>query len=862
MMLRTRITIHSILTLCVAASFFGPDTLCAQLVPDPESHLGHRVGADYKLANWQKITEYFTALGTASDRIELQTLGESTEGRPFIMALISSPENLARKAEIQAIQKRLANPRKMTEETARKIARSNPAVVLIGCNIHATEIASSQMSMELAYDLVTSEDPKIQMIRERVILLLVPSLNPDGIDIVCDWYNETLGTPWEGTRPPWIYHKYTGHDNNRDWFMLTQAETKIMNRVHYEEWFPEIIYDLHQMGNKGARFFVPPFFDPLNPNVPALLQRQIMLAGAHMAHDLQVAEKPGVITSAVYDMWWHGGYRTVPYRHNIVGLLTEAASVRIASPIFQTEKELTGHRRGLPKYWLQANFPDPWPGGWWRLRDIVEYQKIASGSLLKLAATHKEDWVFNFYKLGKQAVSTGATEPPFAYLVPSDQNDPIATYEMLRILSEGGVELHRAENSFQADSVTYQAGTTVVLMSQPYRSHAKDLMERQRYPDRRIGGDDGRPERPYDVTGWTLPLQMGVSAVEVVGEFKANLNRIEPKLPAHTVASSSSGYYLENKTNNDLLALNTLLAKGHRAYWSDKSTRASGRSIDAGAIWLPARDGLHAALNTLARDHGIEPLPGKKPDRGYRLKQPKLGLYQPWTANMDEGWTRWVLERYSFDFRKIHDAEVRAGSLRERYDVIILPSNSTSKILKGNAPGTMPPQYVGGIGDAGADNLLAFVRAGGTLICMGDASELAIERFDLPVDSGIESSEGDDPFYAPGSILQVNTDATHPLTYGRPSPQPIYYAQNPIFEVSGNAVSVANYPEFNPLMSGWIFGHQQIQGKSALVDVPVGSGRVILFGFRPQHRAQPHSTFKILFNAIYYGAATPNVSIR
>ncbi len=852
-----KLLINTLIVLVASSQY-----LFAQTVPTPESHLGFQVGADYKLASWQSIVDYFGKLDEASDRIEVQTLGQSTEGRPFIMAIISSSDNLATKEEIQAAQKQLADPRGLAETEARSMAANGKAVVLIGCNIHATEIASSQMSMELAYDLITSTDPDIEMILDRVVLLLVPSLNPDGVDIVGDWYRETLNTPWEGTRPPWLYHKYTGHDNNRDWFMLTQAETRIMNRVHYEQWFPQIIYDVHQMGNKGARFFVPPFFDPLNPNIPPLLQRQIMLVGAHMAHDLQAANRPGVITSAVYDMWWHGGYRTVPYRHNIVGLLTEAASVRIASPIFQTEKELTGHRRGLPKYWLQANFPDPWSGGWWRLRDIVEYQKIASGSLLKLAATHKEDWIYNFYQLGTQAVKKGESDPPYAFLIPPGQHDPIAAYEMTRILSEGGVELHRAEKSLQADGVTYPAGTKVVLMAQPYRAHAKDLLERQRYPDRRIGGDDGTPERPYDVTGWTLPLQMGVRTIEVVAPFKANLSLIEPELPSHSVGSSNSGYYLENRTNNDVWALNRLMAKGHSAYWTEKPARASGKSIEKGAIWIPSRDGVHTQLTSLARETGIEPIPGRKPDRGYRLKKPRLGLYQPWTGNMDEGWTRWVLERYAFEYRTLHNAEIKAGSLGERYDVIILPSAGPKSLLNGKAEGTMPPQYTGGMGDQGADHLLAFVRAGGTLICMGDASELAIDRFGLEVDSGLSDDEGDDPFYAPGSILQVDLDTSHPLSFGRRSPQPIYFAQSPVFDVSGSASSIADYPEFNPLMSGWIFGDEQIRGKSALVDAPLEDGRVILFGFRPQHRAQPHTTFKILFNAIYYGAATPNVAIR
>jgi hypothetical protein len=340
--------------------------------PSPESEFGFPVGADYKIASWTQIVGYFEKLDAASDRIEVRTLGPSTEGRPFIVAAISSPENLARKEEIKAAQRRLADPRGLSEDEARRLAETGKVVVLIACNIHSTEIASSQMSAELAFDLATADDPLTRAILDDVVLLLVPSLNPDGIDIVRDWYLKTLGTPHEGTSPPWLYHKYTGHDNNRDWFMLTQAETRLMTAVQYGEWFPQIIYDVHQMGNEGARFFVPPFYDPLNPNIPPLLQRMIMLVGSQMALDLQAEGRQGVITSAVYDSWWHGGYRSVPYRHNIVGLLTEAASANIASPVFQRASSLTGHARGLPQYWLQANFPDPWPGGWWRLRDIVD----------------------------------------------------------------------------------------------------------------------------------------------------------------------------------------------------------------------------------------------------------------------------------------------------------------------------------------------------------------------------------------------------------------------------------------------------------------------------------------------------------
>jgi hypothetical protein len=837
--------------------------------PTPESQIGFQVGEDFKIASWSQIVNYFSLLADHSDRIEVETLGQSTNGRPFIVATISDPANLGRKEAIKADQRKLADPRLLAEGEAEAIAAEGKAVILIGCNIHATEIASSQMSMELAHTLVTSEDPLYRSIRENVVVLLVPSLNPDGIDIVRDWYLETLGTAWEGTDPPRLYHPYTGHDNNRDWFMLTQAETRLMTRLLYQEWFPQIIYDVHQMKNNGARFFVPPFFDPLNPNIAPLLQRQIMLVGSHMAHDLQVEDKPGVITSAVYDMWWHGGFRSTPYRHNTVGILTEAASARIASPIFQTLSDLEGSHRGLPKYWIQSNFPQPWKGGWWRLRDIVDYELIAARSLLKLASTHRQDWLKNQVLLGQRAIDRGKTVPPYAYVVPANQHDPIATYEMLRILQEGGVELHRAERDFDADGVSYPRGSHVVLMAQPYRAHAKDLLERQRYPDRRVGGEDGPPERPYDVTGWTLPLQMGVRTVEVVDPFDADLTITESALPSHRVPPVADGYFLANTTNNDVIALNRLTAKGYNAYWTNEERQAGSQSLPTGALFFPAKGGLATDMTGLAAELGIQPFTGKKPARGYRLRKPRLGLYQPYASKLDraagaedEGWTRWVLERYEFDYSTLYDAEIRAGDLNTRYDVILLPNVSLDLLLSGNSAAEMPPRYTGGIGDSGADELVAFVHGGGTLICMGNSTEFALERLDLVVEQVESEHETYEPFYAPGSILQVVLDETHPLGFGRTSPLPIYFAQNPVFEVSGSAVPVATYPNFNPLMSGWIHGDELIRNKTALVDAPAGKGRAILFGFRPQHRAQTHATFKLLFNAIYYGNAQPNARIN
>ena len=481
------------------------------------------------MAGWQTVSDYMRHVADNSDRVLLEELGKTTEGNDFLMLLISAPENLENLARYQEIQRQLALPSASTtaDNTVEldTLAQESKAVVLINCNLHSTEIASSQMSMEFAYEFATADTPQIREILENVIILLIPSANPDGLNIVVDWYNRTVSTPYEGSEIPWLYHKYTGHDNNRDWFMLTQVETQLLTRVLYEAWFPEVVYDVHEMSYRGPRFVIPPYFEPVNPNIPPLLQRTLTLIGAQLAFDLTSKGFTGVLSSAVYDTWWHGGFRTVPYRHNMVGILTEAARVEIATPIFQPHHTLKGYRRGLDEYTLRTNFPEPWPGGWWRLRNIVEYEKVAALSILAFVAEHRVMLKTNFYKMGLNAIAKGGDEPPRAFLIPTQQRDLHTTLKMLDILQRGGVEIHQANAPFTADGVVYPAETYVVLMSQPFRAHAKDLLEVQRYPERRPS-PESPPERPYDIAGWTLPLQMGVRTVTVVHPFEADLSQI------------------------------------------------------------------------------------------------------------------------------------------------------------------------------------------------------------------------------------------------------------------------------------------------------------------------------------------------
>ena len=560
----------------VIVSFFLFASLVDAQILTPEDFIGFPVGVDYNLARWETIVDYFHHLAENSNRVELEMRGNTTEGLDFALVVMSSPDNLARLEKFKDGQYKLAHPDQLHRSELEELSRDGKSVVFINCNLHSTEVASSQMSLELAYELATKDSARVTEILENVIILLIPSTNPDGLNMVIDWYNEWVGTPYEGSPMPWLYHKYAGHDNNRDWFMLTQIETQIVTDILYDEWYPQIVYDLHQMKNTGARFVIPPYFDPVNPNIPAILQRTLSLIGAQLAFDLTSEGFTGVLSNAVYDMWWHGGFRTVPYRHNMVGILTEAASVNVASPVFQPRPTLKGHRRGLDGYAQQTNFPEPWPGGWWRLRDIVDYEKAAVYSILEFASRHREMLLSNFYKMGLDAVQKGDSEPPRAFLVPPKQRDPYAARKMLEVLQRGGVQVQQATARFIADGIEYPSGTFIIPMAQPFRAHAKDLLEIQRYP-RRQPTANTPPERPYDIAGWTLPLQMGVNTIAVVNQFKADavlLKKI-PKLTGKLhKASTPVAFLFKNQTNVETIAVNRLLNRsiGRRREGRDGNT--------------------------------------------------------------------------------------------------------------------------------------------------------------------------------------------------------------------------------------------------------------------------------------------------
>ncbi|MGI6455660.1 MAG: M14 family metallopeptidase [bacterium] len=849
-------------------------------ITGPEEFLGHPVGADFKLARWEKIVDYFQLVGEQSDRVLVEQLGTSTEGSPYIMATVSSPDTWDDLDRFKRYQRWLSHPEELPEGKKEEVLRQAKTVILISCAIHSNEIASTQMAMELLHHLASGDDADTKAILDNTIILLVPAANPDGVNKVIDWYERSLGQPWEGRGMPWLYQKYVGHDNNRDWFMITQQETLILNQVLYHEWYPCILYDIHQMGNQSVRFFIPPFHDPVNPNIDPLISESLKMIGGHMATALAMEGKTGIASNAIYDMWWHGGTRTAPYRHNIIGILTEAASPLIASPVFQTRESLSGNVRGLQEYQQQINFSNPWEGGWWRLRDVIEYELIACKALFTLVSRYHDTFNRNYLIMGEKAIQTGREEPPYAFIIPLEQRDIPTVYHMLHILQSSGIEIHHAVEEFETGGVLFPAGTPVIYTAQPYRNHILDLLQPQEYP-RRITYPGGPAERPYDVAGWTLSYQMGVESVPVLEPFEAETRFMESLTPPEgKISGDSDGdvYFSSNQSNNDFILLNRCFRNGipvklslQRGPKKDVISPGSYQVDPKGQDWEKLEQwsrelgiDLHIISNAEAGDTSSNAV--------HPLSKPRLGLYQPWAASMDEGWTRFVLEQFEFDYQTLHNAEIRLGRLHERLDVILIPDMGTDTILNGMERSSTAPQYAGGIGEEGVMQVQEFVRNGGVLLCLDSASLFAIKYFDLPVKNalqGIDSKE----FYCPGSILRVRLLRNHPLTYGMPETAAAFFAHSYAFSVesgngSGNLLQKvarevdpvqtasttvpALYDDTVLLLSGWIEGREHIENKAALVSVPYGRGAVILYGFRVQHRAQTHGTFRLLFNGIVH----------
>lgn len=772
------------------SSFLLTSLVTLAAVPTPEAHFGHRMGDDYKLLDWAKVVSYFDALAKSSDRIRVRTLGKTTEGRPFIAAWISNPATLRQLDRYRDMQRRLADPRITTPEDAERLVAHGKTVVMITCSIHSTEVASTSAAVEFAHRILTEDRPKFRAILDNVIFILVPSLNPDGVDIVTQWYRKTLGTPHEGTSPPRLYQKYVGHDNNRDWYIFSQAETRLTIEHLHNAWHPQIVYDVHQQGASASRMFVPPWLDPIEPNVDPVIVQQMNMIGTGMAADLTAAGKKGVSINSTYDFWtparhyqsFHGGLR----------ILSESASAKLASPVTIKPEDLSATALGYAPRQTSWNHLEPWPGGTWRQRDIVDYQVIAWESCLWQAATRREDLLLNFYRIHERAVKRMT---PVAFKIPFEQRDPAAARHLLDTLRFGQIEIDKAADGY------------VIRSQQPYSSWAKALLEKQKYPDlRQYPG--GPPRRPYDVTAHTLPMLMGV-AVREIDTIPQGLSQA-PKFefPGDPLGASNGDAWV---------AVNRQWAAG-KSVWRNPST---------GDFALSARSGW------------------------MEKKRPRIALYKSHVPSMDEGWTRWMLERFGFQYASLGNQEIIAGKLRDRFDVIVFPDQSPSVINYGYRPGSMPDELAGGLGDAGSRKLVEFGNQGGTLIFLNDSALFAAGHLGIGVRNvtrGLNSRE----FYCPGSLLNVSLDTSHPIALGLPRDIQIWFETSPAWNLERTPEfrGIAKFPESGILASGWLLGDKHLAGRAALVEAPMEKGRAILFGMRPQYRAQSYLTLKLLFNAL------------
>jgi hypothetical protein len=840
--MRKRIAVTLVALLFIALSLQSDSFLhharAVAAVPAPADVLGFTPGDDRKLASWAKVVEYFQKLAAASDRVKFEEIGKSTMGAPFVYATISAPENLKRLNEYKEIQRQLADPRILADGIAdydtrnrlqaensklgrqdwarsdRKAAdliKRGKTIVAITCGIHSTEVGSYLSSMLIAYRLASSNDPEIQEILRNTIILLVPSTNPDGVDIVNNWYQKTLGTPYEGTDPPELYHKYTGHDDNRDWYAFTQVETQLVVDKILNVWHPQIVHDIHQQGAFGSRLFLPPYMQPVEPNVPKQIVEGYTELGNYIAKEMRAAGFKGITTDSTYDAWTPA--RAYSHYHGGVRILQETASCRLATPITVKFDQLNS-REGYDPKKESANFGPLWMGGEWHIRDITNTMTAVAFFLLKNAGQNREHWLQKFYEIEKEAVRPRKNGELFAFVfagksaaiqtlyvdrasgqIRSRSNEIGSTQQradfnrerLLHILKRGGVEVQQV-TGITAEGITKSEHPMMILLQQPYGAFAKALLETQEYPNLR--NQNGQPQQPYDVTAHTLALLMNVSVVPL---------------------------------------------KAPLTYHYDVDYM--GFAVD-----------------------------------GEQTYKTRLALYKSHVAAIDEGWTRWALQHIplelapktnepgwgvkAFDFSSVEDREIQSGKLVEKYDHIVIPDQPRAAILNGYRKGSMPEEYTGGLGEEGVKALREFVEAGGTLIFLNRASDFAIEQFKLPLRDVVDGLPRTD-FYVPGSILRIELDTNDPIAKGMPKESIAWAEGSPVFEIKSDPLALARvkviawYPkDQDPLLSGWLLGGDRIKGKAALVEVGMGKGRIILFGFRPQYRGQSLATYPLFFNAI------------
>jgi hypothetical protein len=844
-------------------------------IKSPEEFFGYQLGSDKKIARWDKIVEYFSHLKETSAKIKVIEMGPSTEGNPFLQVIISSEKNIQNLEKLREINNKIADPRDLDEKEVEDLIRNGKAVVCQSMSLHATEIGGTQMAPELAYDLLTREDEETKRILDNVVFLMIPCFNPDGQIMVTDWYNETLGTEYEGVNIPWLYHKYTGHDNNRDAFMTNIPESQYMAKTMFKDWTPQAYVDHHHMGSYGARLYIPPYAEPIHPHGDPLIWREHSWFGAHMAYMLEEKEKTGIINGAIFSGWAHMGFHWIGIYHNIASMLTESASAKLATPLYIHKEQLHGAEYGnlvgtqlFPVYKPQTTFPHPWEGGWWKLRDIVEQQKISAWATLDIAAKNREMVLRNAYLKAKRQTQRGEEGSPKYYVVSKEQHDPLTSEKMIEKLLLQGLDIYEAEDKFVAGDVIFPAGSYLLPLSQPKRGLLKTLLGKTLFPeDPWTMKADGTPYRPYDTVTDTMSEFMGVKVDTVDLKLDVSLSKVsEHKKSEGAIEKvADKGYIFDCRLNDSYKAANLVLNKKIKLYQIEEEVSVGEKKYPLGCFYVESKN--ESSLKEIAKETGVDFIPvDEVPKNKKEVKQLRVGMYKRyWGGNMDEGWTRLVLEQFEFPYESLMDEDFKEDSLNDKFDVIILPNDNPAFIVGGDelekwAKEHMdfrplpnyPPEYRSGIGEEGVNKLKDFIKQGGTVLTFGEACDFAVEKLDVGVKNILKDVNSKD-FYCPGSTLKINVDNSKPEAYGMPKQALALFWNNAAFQINPQDYNeryqiIATYPERDILQSGWLIGEKKIANKIACLKAEIEKGKVVMIGFRPQHRAQTHGTYKLVFN--------------
>jgi hypothetical protein len=906
---------RNILTLVFAAATLPVSIAAQSHITTPLEEFGHNIGDDYFLANYAQLTKYWQKLDRQSDRMKVVRIGTSAEGRPMLMAIITSPQNHARLARYQDIAARLAHAEGLSDSAARALAREGKAVVWIDGGLHASEVLGAQQLVEWVYEMVSRNDPETQRFLRDVILLAVPA-NPDGMDLVSNWYmREPVATKRSTSGLPVLYHKYIGHDNNRDSYMASQPETQAMDSIMFRAWYPQIMYNHHQTGPPGTIIFAPPFRDPFNYNLDPLIPVGIDLVGAAM-HSRFIAEgKPGSTMrgGSNYSTWWNGGLRTTVYFHNMIGLLTEAIGNPTPMQVAFVPDRL------LPS----GNLPFPILPQTWHFAQSIAYELSANRAVMDIASKYREDFLFNIYRMGRNSVERGsrdtwtlspkrvnavkaavaknqeakvqatpaqyvavlhspAARDPRGYIIPADQADFPTAVKFINALVKNGITIHRATRSFTVGSKSYPAGSYIVKTAQAFRPHVLDMFEPQDHPDD-IPYPGGPPTPPYDIAGWTLAYQMGVQFDRVLDAFDGPFEKVSgfATVPSRVVQSSPANWYAVRRTSNDAFtAVNRLLARGEQVYAAASPVAASGGNWNAGTFFIHAKPATLPLLQRLAAEKGVtfEPLSSQVTSGALRpLRLPRIAIWDQYGGSIDSGWLRFVLEQFEFPYEVVYPKALDAGNLNAKYDVLILSDSaalprddSRRSAATPRDSSSIPAEYQARLGRMTIAKTLpqlrSFVEGGGTLLTVGGAANIAY-LLGLPVTNAVADSTGKalprSRFYVPGSVLGVAVDTTSAVAWGMRPRVDVFFDDNPAFRLVPEAGSrgikrVAWFDSPTPLRSGWALGQNALNDASEVIVAPIGKGNVILYGPEIYFRSQPHGSFRFLFNGIYFAQDSPH----